>query len=107
SEFFELLVVGQGQSLSTVQALCSENGYSFPCSGSKGIESLSPLFRGAIPRTFVLSPVGQIIHAEIGYADHSIGSLKSALSTQLDMVAEAARNAELDDEPWVATEAAN
>lgn len=80
---FQLLVIGREESLGSVTAFRSENGFSFPIAPDPDREIYSRFATQGVPRTLLVAPDGTVAYSKLGFYDSDLAELKAALSAQL------------------------
>lgn len=82
NEHFRLLVIGREESKETVQKYRDENNFSFPIAADPNRDVYSLFAKELIPRTFVVSPNGQIVYSTTGFYENEIDELNAVLREQ-------------------------
>ena len=83
NERFELVVIGRDETPHSLDEFCDQHGYSFPVAADPNGEVFSLFANQGIPRTFVVSPAGQIVYSQLGFAEEDLDDLNAVLEAQL------------------------
>ena len=80
---FAMIVIGRGEDKETIQKFRRENGYSLPMAADVNAEIYSQFASQYIPRTYLVSPDGEIAFASLGARESEINALKNEVQTRL------------------------
>jgi len=82
-ESFQLLVIGREESMDSVRAFRSKNGFSFPIAPDPVRDVYALFAKELIPRAIVVSPDGVIVYSQVGFDERDLANLKSVLMQQM------------------------
>lgn len=83
SNRFELLVIGDGESLESVREFRAKHGFTFPVAADPDHSVFSLFATGAIPQTYILSDDGLCVYNQTGYSDEVIDRVNAILDNHL------------------------
>ena len=85
-ENFQMLVIGREESDETLRAIQSQNGFTFPMAADPDASIYGRFATQSIPRTFLISDQGIIVHEWTGAYEDEISKLKRLLGKELERV---------------------
>ena len=85
SGMLRVLVIGREESMDSVKRFRAQNKFSFPIAPDETgeIYALFAKQHGGIPRTFIVSPDGEVVYAKAEFYDRDEREIRSVLARQL------------------------